>query len=114
MHDVVAVKVVDSKRRAHFILTWGRIFDRVGSKSLEDLVAKRAQMFGIKSPKVVIVCDSLKEASQARYFYEAFFHFSQKKIPFGVSTYERWGTKIRRQMASGQHLFYCGTSGKRT
>jgi hypothetical protein len=87
MDDVVAVKLTESKGRAHFFLTWGRIFDRVDPNGLETVIAKHAGRFGIKNPKSVAVCDSLKEASRARYFYESLFHISQEKIPFGVSTY---------------------------
>lgn len=112
MDDVVAVKVKDSKDAMHFFLTWGRVFDRVDPKSLEAIVAKHASKFGIKEVKTATVCDSLMEASKAQYFYESLFHISQEKIPFGASTYGPWSAKKKRQILSGQQLFYCGAPRK--
>ncbi|MBL9172368.1 MAG: hypothetical protein JNL10_02435 [Verrucomicrobiales bacterium] len=112
MEDIVAVKVRDSIMSAHYFITWGRIFDRVDPKSLEAVVAKQASSFGIKNPRSVTVCDSLQEASHARYFHEAIFHISQEKIPFGKSTYGPWCAKMKRSMLVGQQLFYCGISKK--
>ena|SRR5258706_11189911 len=112
MEDVVAVKVRGSKVAVHYFITWGRIFDRVDPKSLELVVAKHASKFGVRNLKSVTVCDSLREASKARYFYEALFHISQEKIPFGKSTYGPWRAKIKKQMLSGRQLFYCGAPKK--
>lgn len=112
MDDIVAVKVLDSSMSAHFFVTWGRFFDRVDPKSLEAVVAKHASSFGIRNPRSVTVCDSVQEASQARYFHEGIFDISQEKIPFGKSTYGPWCAKMRRSMLIGQQLFYCGDSKK--
>ena len=112
MDDVVAVKVRDLKASTHYFITWGRVFDRVGPKSLESLVTKHAPRFGIKRPISATVCDSLRAASKTRYFYEALFHISQKKIPFGARTYSSWCAKMKREMLDGRQLFYCGTPKK--
>ncbi|MGA3007920.1 MAG: hypothetical protein ABSE59_08515 [Opitutaceae bacterium] len=114
MDDIVAIKVRDSKEQAHYFLTWGRIFDRVDAKGLEVVITKHVSKFGIKNPQSVAVCDSLKKASKARYFYEAFFHLSREKIPFGVSTYRLWRAKKKKQILSGQQIFYCGVRKKKT
>jgi hypothetical protein len=113
MDDIVAIKVKDAKARKHYFLTWGRTFNSVDPKQLESVVAKHASKFGIKNLRTVSVCDSLQEASAERYFYEALFHISQEKIPFGENTYGPWRAKMKRQMLSGRQLFYCGASKKR-
>jgi hypothetical protein len=112
MDDIVAVKVRDSKAGAHYFITWGRIFDRVDSKGLESMVTRHAPKFGIKRPMSATVCDSLRDASKARYFHEALFHISQEKIPFGTRTYGSWCAKMKREMLAGRQLFYCGTPKK--
>ena len=108
MDDIVAIKVRDAKARIHYFLTWGRTFDRVDPNELISVVRKHVSKFGIKNVTSMTVCDSLQEASATRYFYEAMFHISQEKIPFGKSTYGPWCAKMRRQMLSGRQLFYCG------
>jgi hypothetical protein len=113
MDDIVALKVIDAKGAAHFILTWGRIFDRIDTAPLEASVRQHASQFGIRAPRSIVVCRALGAAARATYFYEAFFHISQEKIPFGLRTYEPWRRKIQKEMMKGLHLFYCGTS-KRT
>ena len=109
MDDVVAVKVRDAKSGVHFFITWGRIFDRVDPKTLELVVEKHVAKFGIKHPTSVTLCDSLQEASKARYFHEALFHLSQERIPFGKGTYSRWRSKMRRSMLAGRQIDYCGS-----
>jgi hypothetical protein len=111
--DIVAIRVTDSKARKHYFLTWGRIFDSMDPTELESVVAKHASNFGIKNPRTVSVCDSLQNASTGRYFYEHLFHLSQERIPFGESTYWRWRAKMKRQILSGQQLFYCGAPVKK-
>ncbi len=108
MDDIVAVKVRDSKVGVRYFITWGRIFDRVDPKSLESVIAKHVSNYGIANLKAVTVCDSLQEASRARYFHEALFHISQQRIPYGTRTYAAWRAKTRKLMMSGKQLFYCG------
>ena len=112
MDDVVAIKVSETKSKIHFFLTWGRIFDRVNPEEVEALIRKYASTFGIKKAKTVTVCDSLQEAAKARYFYEAFFHISQEKIPLGKRTYEFWRIKMKKQMRKGREIYYCGITKK--
>jgi hypothetical protein len=113
MDDIVAIKVGDSKAQAHYFLTWGRIFDRVDSKGLEAVITKHASKFGIKNPRSAVVCESLKKASKTRFFYEAFFHISQEKIPLGVGTYGPWRAKKKQLILSGRQIFYCGVLKKK-
>jgi hypothetical protein len=112
MDDIVAIKVRDTKARTHYFLTWGRIFDRIDPRELELVFTKHVSKFGIKNQTSVTVCDSLQEASSARYFYEALFHISQNKIPFGVSSYDPWRARTKKQMLSGLQFFYCGAPKK--
>jgi len=108
MDDIVAIKVRDSKAGVRYFITWGRIFDRVDPTSLELMVAKQASKFGLRHLRTVVVCDSLQEASKARYFHEAVFRISQEKVPFGIRTYALWRDRMKRQMLAGRQLFYCG------
>jgi hypothetical protein len=50
------------------------------------------------------------------YFYEALFHLSQTKIPFGKKTYNPWRARVKKDMLAGRQIYYCGhpaRTGKR-
>jgi hypothetical protein len=112
MDDIIAVQLTDSKGEVHFFLTWGRIFDRIDPKTIEETVLRNAPKFGISKPKAAKICDSLNQASAARYFYECFFQLSREMMPIGAKPYAVWQAKMKRQILSGKQIFYCGTEIK--
>jgi hypothetical protein len=83
MEEVVAIQVTDSRRRRHFLVTWGRAFDTIDPKPLLRAVRKRLDQFGIKPIRDIAVCPTLRTAPTQPYFYEALLTFSQQKIPYG-------------------------------
>jgi hypothetical protein len=108
MDDIVAIKIRTTDKRSHFVLTWGRLFDKIDDNKLLSVVSSNLDRFGI-TPKKVELCESLQEASQAKYFYEGFFKISQEKIPFGL-TYKKWVARKRKLLRKGKDIYYLGTS----
>ena len=49
------------------------------------------------------VCDSLQDARDAPYFFEYFFSFCQKQIPYG-DEYESWRQNIDERMRAGYEI----------
>ena len=110
MDDIVALKVVLDEGPNQYFLTWGRLIDPVETKSLEELVGSHLAQFGLGGAAVSIsVCDSLREASRARYFYECFFQMCQKSIPFGDG-YKNWAAQILEQLKQGREIYYLGAN----
>lgn len=108
MENIVALAVELESGQERFFLTWGRIQDPVDRKPLETLILEQANRFAIGgNPVSARLCSSLQEASKEGGFYEMFFEMSQKKIPFGVDTYEPWRQKIDELMRQGKELYYC-------
>jgi hypothetical protein len=108
MEDIVALKVVLEKVPNHYFLTWGRLLDPVETKGLEELIASHLSQFGLPGPPVSIsVCDSVREAAGARYFYECFFQMCQKPIPFG-DAYGPWAAQMLEQLKQGREIYYLG------
>src|ERR1700716_235644 len=95
MDDIVALKVVLDEGPNQYFLTWGRLIDPVETKSLEELVGSHLAQFGLGGAAVSIsVCDSIRAASRARYFYECFFQMCQSPFPLVTAT------------RTGQHRFW--------
>jgi hypothetical protein len=89
-------------------LTWGRLIDPVETKGVEELVGSHLSKFALGGPAVSIsVCDSLREAAGARYFYECFFEMCQKPIPFGDG-YKVWAAQMLEQLKQGREIYYLG------
>jgi len=108
MDDIVALKVVLEKGPNHYFLTWGRLIDPVETKTLEELVGSHLSKFALGGPAVSIsVCDSLREAAGARYFYECFFEMCQKPIRFGDG-YRQWAAEMLEQLKEGREIYYLG------
>jgi hypothetical protein len=104
MDDIVALRVVLVTGQSRYFLTWGRLLDPVDPKRLEDLVGGKLSHFSLGGAAVSIsVCDSLREASGARYFYECFFAMCQKPIPFG-DNYEGWKARMLEQLTQGREF----------
>lgn len=108
MEDIVAVAVHLSSGEDRFFLTWGRIQDPVDPAELEEVVLRNATHFAIGGePVSARLCASLQEASGAPLFYEYFFGFCQRPIPFG-SGYRRWRKRMARRMEKGREMALVG------
>jgi hypothetical protein len=107
MEELVAIKVVDAKRSAHFFITWGRVFDAVGPEPLVSAVRRQLRQFGIHAVRSIRICDTLQEAADQPYFYEALIAFSQQRVPYGHA-YPKWRTTRRKQIEAGKEIYYLG------
>ena len=108
MEDIVAVEVTTDTGAVTYFLTWGRIQDRVNPAPLEALVLHVAGRFKMPGEAVSArVCSSLQEASGAPYFYECYFGFCQKPIPFGDG-YTTWRDDIDQRMRDGHEIASVG------
>lgn len=110
MDEVVAIKVIDSNRRPHFFLTWGRSFDAVNPAPLLSTVRGVLAQFGIESIRSIQVCDTLQSAVGQPYFFEALLSFSREKVPYG-SKYAGWRSRCRRRIKAGRDVYYLGRAG---
>jgi hypothetical protein len=108
LEDIVAIKATDSSGKHHFFLTWGRAFDRVGSKPLLTAVRPALSQFGLSKIRRLEVCSTLQEASDQPYFFEALFAFAQKPAPSGKAR-RAWSAVRRKQIAAGKEIYYLGT-----
>jgi hypothetical protein len=107
MEEVVAIRIVDQKRKAHFVLTWGRAFDASSPAPLLNAVRRHLGQFGIHAIGSIRVCGTLQAAADQPYFYEALITFSQQRIPYG-QTYAKWKTTRRKQIEAGREIYYLG------
>jgi len=108
VEDIVAVEVTTDTGRRVYLLTWGRIQDRVDPQPLERLIMAVAGRFKMPGrPVSARVCDSLQAAAAAPYFYECFFGFCQKPIPFGDG-YEAWRHERDERMREGYEIAAVG------
>jgi hypothetical protein len=105
MEEVVAIKIVDSKCKTHFVLTWGRAFGAVSSEPLLSAVRRQLGQFGIQAVRSIRICETLQAASDQPYFYEALMFFSQQRVPYGKS-YLKWRTTRRKQIEAGNDIYY--------
>jgi hypothetical protein len=56
------------------------------------------------------LCDSLQEARDAPYFFEAVIAFAHRPIPFGPG-YEAWRRRLLRRMRDGKEICFLGPWG---
>ena len=115
MEDVVAVEVrlADGGRR--YFVTWGRIQDAVDPEPLCEVVLSAARHVSLRGePVSARVCETLREAAEsaeAPYFWECFFGFCQKPIPFGEH-YQEWRKETDEAMRRGKQIAYCGAPAR--
>ena len=107
MEEVVAIRIVDQKGKAHFVLTWGRTFDAVSPGPLLSAVRRHLPQFGIHAVRSVRLCDTFQAASDQPYFYEALITFSQQLVPYG-QPYAKWRATRRKQIEAGKDIYYLG------
>ncbi len=108
VEDIVAVEVTtDSGQRCYF-LTWGRIQDNVDPEPLEAVIMSVASRFATPGvPVRARLCTTLQEARDAPDFFESFFSFCQRPIPFGDG-YEEWRTQMDERMRAGHEIAAIG------
>jgi hypothetical protein len=109
MEDVICVRVKDGIKGPALILTWGRIFE--DEKQLTAALSKGLSKFGFQKILSLRVCPSLRDGVKAQYFYEGFFYFCTKPIPFG-SRYSRWKAKMRKDILAGREIFLISSRAK--
>ena len=109
MDDIVALRVRLTNGEKRYFLTWGRVFDPVDPRGLCDAVWGQLDKFALGGDAARIdLCDSLREAAEAPYFFESFFAMCQKKIPFG-DEYLEWATRTRSDIEQGRGLYFLGS-----
>jgi hypothetical protein len=107
VEDIVAVEVTTDGGPCYF-LTWGRIQSRVDPEPLEAVIMSVATHFKLPgSPQSARVCGTLQEARDAPYFYEYFFSFCQRPIPFG-DDYDTWRQETDARMRAGHEIAAIG------
>jgi hypothetical protein len=73
-----------------------------------ELTLRVAARFALGAePVSARVCESLREAANEPYFYEALLKLAQKPIPYGEG-YERWRREKVAAMAEGQEFYFLG------
>lgn len=108
MEDLIAVRVWLESGEARYFVTWGRVQDAVDPDPVAQLVLEHSTTFSLGGRAVrAEVCQSLQEAREAPYFFEALFDFAQRPIPFGAQ-YEAWRAAKDTLMRSGKEISYLG------
>jgi hypothetical protein len=108
MDDVIAVRVLLESGDKRYFLTWGRVYDAVDSSAVEEAILRSASKFALGgSPVSATVCESLGEAANQPFFYEAFFAMAHKPIPFGAG-YTIWAGRMRKAIDRGKEIYYLG------
>lgn len=109
VEDVVAVELITPTGGPHFVVTFGRIQNRVDPAELEAIVLSHASTFGLGHATAARVCGSLQEARGAPYFFEALIDFGAAMA--GVRANDdpdEWRDGIDAEMRSGRGLYYLG------
>lgn len=108
MEHLVAVELATLEGPVCYFVTWGRIQDTVDPEPLEHLIMSVPDHFALPgTPASARLCDSLRDAREAPFFYEALFEFAQKRIPFG-SGYEKWRLRMDKLMQQGKEIYSFG------
>jgi hypothetical protein len=106
----IEVKLVSGELR-HF-LTWGRVHDPVDPIPVAAALMGNIGRFELDGePVAARVLWSLQPATDAPYFYEAYFAMSQKVIPFGPQ-YTTWERKMREAIDRGEEIYPVGHYAK--
>ncbi len=111
MEDIIAVEVTTEDGHRAYFMTWGRIQDAVDPEPIERLMLKVADKFALGGvASSARLCDSLREARDAPYFYEALIAFAHQPIPFGPD-YAKWRRRLQRRMRNGKDIYFMGPWG---
>lgn len=108
MEDIIAVEVTTDTGTACYFLTWGRIQDTVNPDPVAAVVLSVADRFATPgAPASARVCLTLQEAASAPWFYEYFFGFCQRPIPYGKK-YGQWRKRMDKRMRAGKEIAFAG------
>jgi hypothetical protein len=108
VEDVVAVEMVVPPLR-HYFMTWGRVFDPPsGEAELLTAVTAFAPAAIGETASDSRICDTLRSASNAPYFYEGLLSFAQRAIPYG-DEYANWRLARRAAIQQGREIYYLGS-----
>jgi hypothetical protein len=108
MEDLVAVELSTLEGPVCYFITWGRIQDPVDPVPLEQLLLSVADHFALPgTPMSARLCESLQDAKEAPFFYEALFDFAQKPMPFGPG-YQKWRRRTDKLMRHGKEIYAVG------
>jgi hypothetical protein len=107
MEDIVAIRVRLESGVSRYFLTWGRIFDAVHESEFVDTIRPHVLRMVRDKTAAVELCDNLQEASQAPYFFEAFFKMCQEGIPYGPG-HQDWRMKRQEALRAGKEIYFLG------
>ncbi len=110
MEDVVAIEATVADGSKLYCMTWGRVFGAVDPTELLDVVHPLI-VPPEDEPASLRVCDTLREAAAAPYFFEALIFFGQRNIPFGPG-YSEWEYRTRTAVKSGKQVYRLGRVGQ--
>ena len=110
MEDLVALRATLASGETRFFLTWGRLFGSVDPRPLVEAVTPHVVRMARGEVVAVQLCDTLQEAAGEPYFFEAFFEFAQRPIPFGPN-YANWVADMRERVESGKEISFLGERG---
>jgi len=105
MEDIVGIKFKDKIRGEGALITWGRLFDRVDSTELLEVVKPHLSSFGVTELESIELCYSLMEISHFPYFYECLIPFIQEPIPNGIK-YKTWVKKKQKALKDGHDISF--------
>jgi hypothetical protein len=107
--DVVAVAVELASGEQRYVITWGRMQDNVDPAPLEALVLRHAGGFDLGGDAVSArVCDSLQEARNERYFFEALVDWGAKVALAKQDDHPTWRQEMAERMDEGRELYFLG------
>ncbi len=107
MEDVVAVRFRDAKRGEECILTWGRVFDAVDPSELIAALTRILPTAGYRDVTDLRVCDTLREARDFQYFYEALIHWAALVATEPIHD-EQWRLAMRDDDAVRRSIYRLG------
>lgn len=107
MEEVVALRASTGEGPPRFFMTWGRVFGAVDPTPLLEAVRPHIERQLGQPAQELSVCDTLREAQEAPYFYEGLLHFAQQRVPYGPD-YERWAGDKRSALRGGKELHFLG------
>jgi hypothetical protein len=108
VEDLIAVRVSLESGEDRYFVTWGRIQDAVDPDPVAQLVLEFSTSCSLGGrPVSAEVCQTLQEARDAPYFFEALFEFAQRPIPFGEH-YDAWRSAKDALMRNGKEIYYLG------
>jgi hypothetical protein len=110
VEDVVALEVKLRTGELRYFVTWGRLFDPIDPTRLIESARTHMSEAALGGEiESVRLCDSLREAKDAPYFFEALLSFAQQQIP-RADDHEAWRARMRSELAAGKQLYFLGSA----